>query len=694
MLLKIELLSDLCVSSGEGYNSFVDTEVVYDEYGLLYIPAKRIKGCIREAALELTQWGLFSYDEYETLFGKEGKEKALFTLDNAYLNHYEGYRCDLAGCNEKKLVHPQRVLNLFTYTRTKTAITKEGVADNGSLRTIRVINKGEEFFANLYKSNDLTDRLEELLKASVSMVKHIGSERTRGLGLVNLTLSEDEGKKQEEQTIVPKPEISGEYGTYNKIHYKITLNSALLCKSAEGSQEKTHDYIEGSKILGVLAQNLSREDFRELMNYSGKGSAVIASNAYICEKDSRYTPITASLQKKKDRTYENGEMEVADMLIHEVTDEQRTPVGSGYVSNDGDVKNVDITINYHHSRTTDKSIGKATGEDGSAFYQMESISKGQQFAGFILADKKSTETVINCLLKASNVRMGYGKNTEYGSVNIEVTRVEALDTKEPRYETEFVVKLNSPMILYNEYGIPCADAMCLKAYLANLLQVDDDSLKLKNAFLNYETVGGFNVTWNRRKPIFTALGKGSVCLIQSKEAVNVALLENAFVGERVSEGYGEIAVKAADSLKDTVILKNQIAKECFADAVKSDITDRLRKSDNREEIRKKAVLDAKNLLENNKSLIKNSEMDAVLNKLILIVKSEEKFEEIKNQAEGIESVSKKELVAKLLKPAEEYSRQEKDVIMFNKDEAVKEYLHSYLNRIKYKVYEEKKGGAC
>ena len=51
MKLTIKLLSDLCTYSGDTYNSVVDTDVVYDENGIPYIPAKRIKGCIREAAL-------------------------------------------------------------------------------------------------------------------------------------------------------------------------------------------------------------------------------------------------------------------------------------------------------------------------------------------------------------------------------------------------------------------------------------------------------------------------------------------------------------------------------------------------------------------------------------------------------------------------------------------------------------------
>lgn len=43
MKIQIKLLSDLCTCSGETYNSIVDTDVTYDENGIPYIPAKRIR---------------------------------------------------------------------------------------------------------------------------------------------------------------------------------------------------------------------------------------------------------------------------------------------------------------------------------------------------------------------------------------------------------------------------------------------------------------------------------------------------------------------------------------------------------------------------------------------------------------------------------------------------------------------------
>ncbi len=87
MKLTIKLLSDLCTYSGDTYNSVVDTDVVYDENGIPYIPAKRIKGCIREAAKEMADLGIGT-SQIDEIFGKEGNQNSAFSLSNAYIENF------------------------------------------------------------------------------------------------------------------------------------------------------------------------------------------------------------------------------------------------------------------------------------------------------------------------------------------------------------------------------------------------------------------------------------------------------------------------------------------------------------------------------------------------------------------------------------------------------------------------------
>lgn len=144
MKIVIELKSDLCAYSGEVYNTSVDTDVVYDTYGFPYIPAKRIKGCIREAALELKDLGLLTH--YDEIFGVKGNTPSIFSLSNAKLQNYDSLVNTIKRYKHFDVCEPQKVLQLYTYTRTQTTIDSEtGSAKENSLRTIRVVRKGLVF---------------------------------------------------------------------------------------------------------------------------------------------------------------------------------------------------------------------------------------------------------------------------------------------------------------------------------------------------------------------------------------------------------------------------------------------------------------------------------------------------------------------------------------------------------------------
>ena len=365
MKITIKLLSDLCTCSGETYNSVVDMDVVYDENGIPYIPAKRIKGCIREAALEMKEMGFISEAQYESVFGKEGNTKSKLILSSAYIQDYENIVESLKYFHKNELVSQQNVLEQYTSTRTQTAVDLEtGVADENSLRTIRVVNKGLVFEAECELKMNEADR--KVVEQAVSLVKHMGVSRTRGLGLVEMKL-EDGKKKKAEHVLFKKDQLSDK----NKIGYKIHLKSPMICKSAKGNQADTENYIAGSKVLGLLAGAL-KEKYSTVLD----GGELIVSNAYIMNKGQRCLPGKISLQKVKDQRYDSdGKMVILDMQYEPDTgDRQMTPANLDFVDKDGVVADVITEISYHHQRPVDKSIGRATGEeDGSSFSWQVSV---------------------------------------------------------------------------------------------------------------------------------------------------------------------------------------------------------------------------------------------------------------------------------------------------------------------------------
>lgn len=147
MKITIKLLSDLCTCSGETYNSVVDMDVVYDENGIPYIPAKRIKGCIREAALEMKEMGFISEAQYESVFGKEGNTKSKLILSSAYIQDYEnivktnypaftvprGFKCR----NNREINDTHTNLTTSIYCSKPSSITSPVESKRTELRALR-----------------------------------------------------------------------------------------------------------------------------------------------------------------------------------------------------------------------------------------------------------------------------------------------------------------------------------------------------------------------------------------------------------------------------------------------------------------------------------------------------------------------------------------------------------------------------
>lgn len=624
----------------------VDMDVVYDENGIPYIPAKRIKGCIREAALEMVEIGIIEKKQYERIFGKEGNSRAAFTLSNAYITGYSEAVEALQACSHRELVSQQNVLNQYTYMRTQTSVDLEtGVADENSLRTLRVVKKGLVFEADCEVWNQPENL--EVFKQAVSLVKHMGMSRTRGLGLVNLTL-EETSLTNIQHVKIKKEQLSEK----NKIIYEIKLKSAMICKSAKGNQADTQDYIAGSKVLGLIAGALGSDKYKELM---GQEDELIVSNAYILNHEQRCVPGRISLQKEKDQPYDkNGEMIVLDMLYEpDVSKKQMTPANIDYIDKNGVKTDVITEISYHHQRAKDKSIGRATGEnDGSSFYQLCSISAGQSFGGYIYANKEQAERIIDAVNRLGNVRMGYGRSSEFGAVDFELNSVIPVEKKE-NIVHEAVLTLTADMILYNENGVLTTEIKELKKYLEEILDVSD--IEIRNPFLQFVTVGGFNVTWGRRKPIFNALGKGTTMILSSKKGFNIDVLNHTFIGERVAEGYGEVIAEelgqtAEVCIKKTIARNGDLQLECN-DRV--ELIQKLLQT----EFERRIQSSVREKLANNRQKYesKSDTLNSAVAKLRVIYKTENSYEAMLEQVAGIEAGEKNGLckeLTRLIKPEE------------------------------------------
>lgn len=204
--LRIECISAVCPASGETWGGVLDNDVVYDDIGIPFIPAKRVKGLLVESAIDVFQAIANSTinkkwqpEHLFDLFGLPGREtSAPIIVDDARIEHYDERRAWLAWAQQAapEIASSMQVLALFTTTRAQTAIATgrekklaAGVAKPHSLRIQRVLKRGLIFESNVIILNEPKNsaiNYESLLVLAAAANKHMGLNRNRGLGDIEM----------------------------------------------------------------------------------------------------------------------------------------------------------------------------------------------------------------------------------------------------------------------------------------------------------------------------------------------------------------------------------------------------------------------------------------------------------------------------------------------------------------------------
>ena len=702
--IRVELLSDTCFSSGEVYNSAVDTDVFRDENGIPVIGGKRLKGCIREAAEELRDWGYMI--DVEGIFGSKYDRNSAIHISDARPEQYDRYISELSVRNDPMLVHPSRVLDAFTYIRTQTAVDQEGIADRNTLRSIRVIKKGLVFFAPVEfrcsdeKKHEYEDQMVKICKA----VRHMGLNRTRGMGSVKVSFEMYIPEMFKDR----KPEfitaVCQEGMSYSRLDYMLYLHSAVLCKSAAGGQTVCCPYIEGAKILGMIAEAYKTEGKgNEEFAKDTKDQSLICSNAYISDGKKRFEPADASLFVVKDdpRKGRCKEVDIGELRDDEI--EKLSPLGDKFICYNGqqaEEKKVDMEIRYHHSRPADKSIGHVVSSDSdNQMYQIESISAGQTFTGYILGSSDQIRKICELFEKRNHYRIGYNRSAEYGEVSIHVVGLsENNEIEEGDSVDRFLLRLNSPAILRRENGMVSPDEEMILGQLKRKLDLPD--LTIEKRFLRFTEIGGYNVTWNARKPSVPVFDKGTAFVMRSPVPVCLEKINRIWIGERNMEGYGEIrAEKIPEQYKFEIIkAEEEKSKKVNESESVSDMLIWLGRKYAGEIVQAYAAKQAERIWE---SIRKRPNANAVVNQMLMILKEQKKYSEFTRAVEdrydkGVDAKQEKLETAKKI-----YAFPEQKIVeMFpsdlpveiGEDEVYMWYFSTLLTQLKYKIRHQRKGG--
>ncbi len=589
--VTITLKSDLCTASGFSYAGVVDTDVMFDENGMPYISGRRLKGCMKEAAV--TYLG-FSDERIKDIFGESDQQ---FTnsiqISNAFPESYNYINWSVIK-NEskfKKYINEEDLIEMYTSVRGQTALTQEQIADENSLRFIRVINHYDplnldelRFECEVYlDENDLED-FENICKAT----RNIGSNRNRGLGSVKIEVNDFVSEGVNKKELIDKDELPDS----EKVTLKYVVENIEPLMLSTTKNSISEDYISGTMVLGALAtiylRNNSVDANFERLFLNGETEFSNLTLAKKGNKWEKYYPAPLYINKLK-KTNKLINTLVEDKTFSNDSEDEKYEIKGGnipkklkthyvYTSDEKNysVKEVGKEIFYHHSKH-----GKNKENKEGILYFLDAVEAGQYFAGEIIVKKDLVPIILELL--SNDLQFGKSKTAQYGRcVLADKILCEEYKDKITDFSIKsgdkVVVTLLSDGIFMDDSGNYVTDIERVTSIVAR--DVSEDGLKLSEedtSFLETKIVTGYNSKWGRRKVDKPAIKAGSAFVFKAEKDIQEIFCK---VGEFNSEGFGKYKIAKLDDMvyriteekqKDTVEMKyDEYTKQIISEMLVKD----------------------------------------------------------------------------------------------------------------------------
>ena len=578
--LTITLNSDLCAGSGYAYAGVIDSDICYDDFGLPYIPAKRVKGCMREAAQSVL-YDFIDSESVKNLFGTAGENSCgnLF-VGNARIQNYEEIVTELKKTKEKdreiaSYINQQEILKQFTQIKAQTSIDENGVADDSTLRYTRVVKKHSPItgtplvFEAEITLNEATDELKEVLEKIALATRSIGMHRNRGMGSVSckITFHEKENENTFE-TNQRKNQQDQKETEWVRISYQLKNVQPLMLGSNDDQTSET--MIRGQRVLGGLAgtylslKGKSAQDqaFQDLFL---AGNAIF-TNLVPCKEGNAYYPAPLFLnQLKKTKKLVNTQFHYVKEACKKGTEQEYNPDAGNqpkklkgkYVliddENQVDIMEVEQTMIYHHSHYKKN----ADGTEG-ILYTQSAVKENQLYFGQIYVKKEYAE-LVNELLNRSEFRFGRSRSAQYGKCilvdnkekNKEESKKENIPFDGKKGQTIMVTLLSDGIFQSTDgtgYTVYYDELQKIVAQELGILQIQKESERF-HSMIQTKEINGYQTMWNLHKQTIPAVAAGSAFVYELQED---AKLTKPFIGERNLEGYGQIRIFCLDDMQYSV----------------------------------------------------------------------------------------------------------------------------------------------
>lgn len=596
--IHIKLYSDFCSGNGYSYYGTIDSEAEHDTFGLPFIPARRLKGCLRECARLLRDSGLWeeSIDPLNYLFGVsgDGSTKGI-RIENAYISGYEQIKVGLKLLQEnkeiKKYISPDEVLDLFSDVKAQTRM-ENGVADDNSLRFTRIIHQFSpfnkenrlEFIAKVEYPDGQEDKLKQICKA----LRHIGMNRNRGLGCVKCEFKAKDKAADAKDDIKIVENVVINKDLNQKLNITIFFENLGPLIISGDDKNTTLKYISGKSVLGTLAGSYlsidgNSADDEEFVRLFLSGDTIY-SDFNISDGKHIFYPAPSFLNKmKKSKKYVNS-LKYSENQGYSSDDynpangNQPKKLKGKYIyleklNKSGALNILDCEpkqrVIYHHRRG-----------DDALLYSQTALKEGQIFAGNIICGRRDYELLLG-LLKNTNFSFGKSKTAQYGKCRIISLNTDIINDFNVKKDELIYVSLASRGIFQDKYGYtqePKKVYKIIGEQLGLLNEKADEYIQIGETDYPFCSIQpamiyGYSGVWNLRKAPIAGIESGSTFVYK---AVDNVTINNYYVGERNSEGFGKVSIYKGDELPYELKVDNEDNKSTKSNNELSSVNDEVK----------------------------------------------------------------------------------------------------------------------